>query len=48
MAIGRRSNPIVTYSTKLGKSDLDFNARWVHELENRNRPEGDLSSLTRA
>ena len=34
--------PIVTYSTKLGESHLDFNARWVHELENRNRPEGDL------
>jgi hypothetical protein len=34
--------PILTYSTKLGKSHLDFNARWVHELENRNRPEGDL------
>jgi hypothetical protein len=34
--------PILTYSTKLGKSHLDFNARWVHELENHNRPEGDL------
>jgi hypothetical protein len=34
--------PILSYSTKLGKSHLDFNARWVHELENRNRPEGDL------
>jgi hypothetical protein len=32
----------LTYSTKVGKSDLDFNARWVHELENRNRPGGDL------
>ena len=34
--------PIATYSTKLGKSHLDFNARWVHDLENRNGPEGDL------
>jgi hypothetical protein len=34
--------PILTYSTELGKSHLDFNARWVHELGNRNRPEGDL------
>jgi hypothetical protein len=34
--------PIVTYSTKVGKSHLDFNARWVHEFDNSNRPEGDL------
>ena len=34
--------PILTYSTKLGKHNLDFNARWVHEFENRNRVEGDL------
>ena len=34
--------PIVTYSTKVGTSHLDFNARWVHEFENSNRPEGDL------
>ncbi|HEV2840368.1 MAG TPA: transporter [Chthoniobacterales bacterium] len=34
--------PIVTYSTKVGKSHLDFNARYVHEFENSNRPEGDL------
>jgi hypothetical protein len=34
--------PIVTYSTKIGKSHLDFNARFVHEFENRNRPEGNL------
>ena len=24
--------PIVTYSTKLGKSYLDFRARWIHDL----------------
>ena len=34
--------PIITYSTKVGKSHLDFNARWVHEFENRKRPEGNL------
>jgi hypothetical protein len=34
--------PILTYSTEPGKSHLDFNARWVHELGNRNRLEGDL------
>jgi hypothetical protein len=34
--------PILTYSTELGKHHLDFNARWVHEFDNRKRPEGDL------
>jgi hypothetical protein len=24
--------PIATYSTKLGKSQLDFNARWIHDF----------------
>jgi hypothetical protein len=38
--------PIVTYSTKIGKSHLDFNARFVHEFENRNRPEGDLFQVS--
>jgi hypothetical protein len=38
--------PILTYSTTVGKSHLDFNARWVHEFENRNRPEGDLFQLS--
>jgi len=38
--------PIATYSTKVGKSHLDFNARWVHEFENRKRPEGDLFQLS--
>jgi hypothetical protein len=38
--------PIVTYSTKVGKSHLDFNGRWVHEFDNRNRPEGDLFQLS--
>ena len=34
--------PIVTYLTKVGKSHLDCNVRYVHEFENSNRPEGDL------
>ena len=25
--------PIVTYSTKLGKSHLDFSARWIHDFD---------------
>jgi hypothetical protein len=38
--------PIVTYSTEIGKSHLDFNLRFVHEFENRNRPEGNLIQLS--
>lgn len=38
--------PIVTYSTEIGKSRLDFNARFVHEFENRRRPEGDLFQIS--
>jgi hypothetical protein len=34
--------PIITYSTKVGKSHLDFNARYVHEFDNQRRVEGDL------
>jgi len=30
------------WTEKVYGSHLDFNARWVHELGNRNRPEGDL------
>ncbi|HEY2379978.1 MAG TPA: transporter [Terriglobia bacterium] len=33
--------PIVTYSTKLGKSHLDFSARWIHDFDVSNRVEGD-------
>ena len=40
------AGPILTYSTKVGKSELDFNARWVHELGNHDRPEGDLFQLS--
>jgi hypothetical protein len=38
--------PVVTYSTKVGKSLVDFNGRWVHEFDNHNRPEGDLFQLS--
>lgn len=37
--------PIITYSREVTKRHLDFNARWVHEFENRKRPEGDLIAL---
>jgi hypothetical protein len=33
--------PIVTYSTKLGKSHLDFSGRWIHDFDVRNRVAGD-------
>ena len=32
--------PVVTYSTKLGKSHLDFSARWIHDFDVSNRVEG--------
>ena len=38
--------PILTYSTEVAKHHLDFNARWVHEFENRNRVEGDLFAFS--
>ena len=34
--------PILTYSTQVGKRHLDFNARWVHEFENKNYVEGNM------
>ncbi len=33
--------PIVTYSTKLGKSYLDLNARWIHDFDTTKRVNGD-------
>jgi hypothetical protein len=39
-------DPIVTYSTKLGKSHLDFNARWIHDFDVRNAVEGDGFNFT--
>ena len=38
--------PIATYSTEIGKSHIDFNARWVHEFDNQKRPEGDMFQLS--
>jgi hypothetical protein len=38
--------PIVTYSTKLGKSHLDFNVRWIHDFDVRNAVEGDGFNFT--
>jgi hypothetical protein len=32
--------PIVTYSTKLGKSHLDFSVRWIHDFDVSQRVEG--------
>ena len=40
------AGPIATYSTEIGKSHLDFNARFVHEFENRRRPEGSLFQIS--
>jgi len=37
--------PAFTYSTHVGKSHLDFNARWVHEFENKNYVEGNMFML---
>lgn len=34
--------PIITYSTKIGKSHLDFNARFIPEFGNEKRVEGNL------
>jgi len=39
--------PIVTYSTKLGKSHLDFNARWIHDFDVSKRVEGGRVQLYR-
>jgi len=36
------AGPILTYSTEIGKSHVDFNVRLVREFENRRRPEGTL------
>jgi hypothetical protein len=38
--------PIVTYSTKIGKSHLDFNARWIHDFDVSKRVEGDGFNFT--
>jgi len=41
-------DPIVTYSTKLGKSHLDFSARWIHDFDVSQRVEGNAFNLARA
>jgi len=33
--------PIVTYSTKVRKSHLDFSSRWIHDFDVSNRVAGD-------
>jgi hypothetical protein len=38
--------PIVTYSTKIGKSHLDFNARWIHDFYVRHAVSGDGFSFS--
>ncbi len=38
--------PIITYSTKLGKSHLDFSARWIHDFGVSKRVEGDGFSFS--
>jgi hypothetical protein len=40
--------PILTYSTKVGDSHLDLNARWVHEFGVEKRFEGDVFGLSAA
>ena len=38
--------PIATYSTKLGKSQLDLSARWIHDFDVSKRFEGDGFNFT--
>ncbi len=38
--------PIVTYSTKLGKSHLDLNARWIHDFDVAKRVAGEGFNFT--
>ena len=46
--VGRSFNigPIVTYSTKLGKSDLELNARWIHDFDVSKAVEGNGVNFT--
>jgi hypothetical protein len=39
--------PIATYSTKLGKSHLDFSALWIHDFDVSNRGAGGGKPRTR-
>jgi hypothetical protein len=38
--------PIITYPTKLGKSSLDFSARWIHDFDVRKPVEGNAFNFT--
>jgi len=38
--------PIVTYSAKLGKSHLDFSARWIHDFDVSKRIEGNAFNFS--
>src|SRR4030095_616080 len=38
--------PIVTYSTQLGKSNLDFNVRWIHDFDVSKAVQGDGFNFT--
>ena len=38
--------PIATYSTKLGRSQLDLSVRWVHDFDVSKRFEGDGFNFT--
>ena len=38
--------PIVTYSTKLGKSHLDFSARWIHDFDVSKRVAGNAFNFS--
>ena len=38
--------PIATYSTKIGKSHLDFNARWIHDFDVSKAVEGNGFNFT--
>jgi hypothetical protein len=38
--------PIVTYSTKLGKSHHDFSARWIHDFDVSKRVEGNAFNFS--
>ena len=40
------NEPLVTYSTKVGKSHLDFSARWIHDFDVSNRVAGDAFNFS--
>jgi len=38
--------PSPSYSTKVGKSHLDFSARWIHDFDVSNRVAGDAFNFS--